>query len=571
MNEIIIKPIIIKVKCDDIIKDNSEQYDIVLSEGMPKPNDIFGNYNLLYSEKSKIDIYKNIFYKFRNVTNDFEFVGTGRNSIVSTNVISRAYFKLWEILKNFNLIDLESKNFTFAGLAEGPGGFLQCVRDYRLKYFIPIKKKTNSVDYKSNPIIFNKLNDNFYGITLRNSGCPNWSDKLRNDYYSDKFNYKYYPEKFNGGYHSEKFNNGYHSEKFLKSDIENYGTYEQNDKYENNDKNGTYEQNDKYGTYGTYEQNDKYGTYGTYEQNDKYGTYGTYGTYEQNDKYGTYRTYGTYEQNDKYENISKYGNFGPYEQKRKKNHTKMYNQDNYYGRSIIKINYGSEKFNDGDLLNPENILSFNNYVPVPADFVTADGGIGVDNEDGIITETYKEQVHLHLFYAEIITTLILLKKGSNFVIKIYDIFTLPTAQLITILAMNFDSVYIVKPQTSRPANSEKYMVCIGYKQQNQYKIHKMYSCLKSVYQKTTKLPSKNNDLYIHSFGSIPVSKDIIESINKANNIFCELQIETIKRTIKLIKLSECGRDKLRKEKKRRLCTQTICAKKWCDNYNIDYY
>jgi cap1 methyltransferase len=250
---------------------------------------------------------------------------------------------------------------------------------------------------------------------------------------------------------------------------------------------------------------------------------------------------------------------------------KINNQNNGFGHSMIKINYGSEKFNDGDLLNPENILAFNNYVPDPADFVTADGGIGVDNDDGLITETYKEQVHLHLFYAEIITSLIVLKKNGNFVIKIYDIFTLPTAQLITILAMNFNNVYIVKPQTSRPANSEKYIVCIGYKQQNQYKIHKMYSCLKYIYQKTTKLPSKNNDLYIHSFGSIPVSNQIIESINQANNIFCVLQIETIKKTIKLINLSQYNKEKLRKEKKRRLCTQTIFAKKWCDVYNINYY
>ena len=51
----------------------------------------------------------------------------------------------------------------------------------------------------------------------------------------------------------------------------------------------------------------------------------------------------------------------------------------------------------------------------------------------------------------------------NFVLKIFDIFTLPTIQIIFILSSVYDNVYICKPNTSRIANSEKYLVCKNYK------------------------------------------------------------------------------------------------------------
>ena len=46
---------------------------------------------------------------------------------------SRAFYKLWEILHDFSLID-DTKSITYAALAEGPGGFLDAVEVYRKKY-----------------------------------------------------------------------------------------------------------------------------------------------------------------------------------------------------------------------------------------------------------------------------------------------------------------------------------------------------------------------------------------------------------------------------------------------------
>ena len=51
------------------------------------------------------------------------------------------------------------------------------------------------------------------------------------------------------------------------------------------------------------------------------------------------------------------------------------------------------------------------------------------------------------------------KKGGNFVCKIFDVFTPFTVDLLFILYKHFEHFSIVKPVTSRPANSERYVVC----------------------------------------------------------------------------------------------------------------
>lgn len=47
-------------------------------------------------------------------------------------VFSRAYFKLWETIStNKLLLKYFNKPMQIANLAEGPGGFIHCLVDYR--------------------------------------------------------------------------------------------------------------------------------------------------------------------------------------------------------------------------------------------------------------------------------------------------------------------------------------------------------------------------------------------------------------------------------------------------------
>jgi 23S rRNA U2552 (ribose-2'-O)-methylase RlmE/FtsJ len=490
-------PIIVKINNENIKKDNSEQYNITQAEGVPKPNIIFGNYNLLYSQKEKINQFENIFYKFRNITNDYELVGSNYIKVPNIDVISRAYFKLFEILNNFDIHDFDSNGkFIYVGLAESPGGFMQCVSDFRIK-------AKNNIKMNNEKNIFKKVNYhkkmNYYG-------------------YNNKTNY------YGSNYGSNYDNYYYNNEPFY------YNYYGAND-YKNDYKNN----------------------YNYYPDKNYYCNY-----YDQNDK--EFNSRNNYLNNDIFYGISLRSETEP---------QWSYKMNDYFNGNNIIINYGDNKFNDGNLLNPENIIAFINCVEGKADFITADGGIGIDN-DGIITETYKEQIHLQLFFAEIVTAILLKEKG-NFIIKMYDIFTLPTAQLIVILTMNFNSVYIVKPQTSRPANSERYIVCLDYIGVPPGKLHKMYSCLKKIYTKTTNLPTKDNDIYIHSFGSIEITEGIMNSILKANEMIYKPQIKTIEKTLKIINLSQINILDFKRKRQKRLKKQKKYAVEWCKKYDVPHF
>jgi cap1 methyltransferase len=54
-----------------------------------------------------------------------------------------------------------------------------------------------------------------------------------------------------------------------------------------------------------------------------------------------------------------------------------------------------------------------------------------------------------------------LRVGGNFVCKLFDLFTPFSVGLVYLMYLCFDSISIHKPVTSRPANSERYIICKG--------------------------------------------------------------------------------------------------------------
>lgn len=111
----------------------------------------------------------------------------------------------------------------------------------------------------------------------------------------------------------------------------------------------------------------------------------------------------------------------------------------------------------GNLYNKEVVDSFTKKIGGKVDLVTADGGFQPLNENE------KEREHLKLFLAETLTAFKILKKRGSFILKIYDIFSKSTLELLFLLSGTFDSVELNKPVTSRPANSERYVICHGFK------------------------------------------------------------------------------------------------------------
>ena len=103
-------------------------------------------------EKSKIDLYKKIWDIIKKISNPYELIYINSINSISVHIpISRSFFKMWEILHEFNILKKDNVN-TVACLAEGPGGFIEAIDKYGKNYI--------------------------YGITLKptNNGIPNWKN-----------------------------------------------------------------------------------------------------------------------------------------------------------------------------------------------------------------------------------------------------------------------------------------------------------------------------------------------------------------------------------------------------------
>eukprot|EP01134_Creolimax_fragrantissima_P002553 CFRG2553T1 len=120
----------------------------------------------------------------------------------------------------------------------------------------------------------------------------------------------------------------------------------------------------------------------------------------------------------------------------------------------------------GDVTNEANILAFTTLISIKTEKVglhlmMADGGFSVEGE-----ENYQEEILKQLVLCQFTIALSVLRQGGNFVCKIFDMFTPFTVGLVYVMYKHFNKICILKPFTSRPANSERYIICIGLKERS---------------------------------------------------------------------------------------------------------
>ena len=87
-------------------------------------------------------------------------------------------------------------------------------------------------------------------------------------------------------------------------------------------------------------------------------------------------------------------------------------------------------------------------------FMMADGGFSVEGQENI-----QEILSKQLYLAQCLVALSLLRTNGHFVVKLFDLFTPFSVGLVYLMSKCFDRISICKPNTSRPANSERYLVC----------------------------------------------------------------------------------------------------------------
>ena len=124
-------------------------------------------YTKLLEIKLLIDKYEKKWNKYKKFCNEYEYVYSKYDiymNICNILPISRSYFKLHEMIYDFNIFDFKIVNdLNICCIAEGPGGFLQCLVDYT---------KTRDINIK-----------NIYGITLLSDDkdVPSWNPKIERD------------------------------------------------------------------------------------------------------------------------------------------------------------------------------------------------------------------------------------------------------------------------------------------------------------------------------------------------------------------------------------------------------
>ena len=112
-------------------------------------------YNDLKLCKTDIDKYSKLWEKYKKSVNVYEYIYTKYDmykNICNILPISRSYFKLHEIIHDFNIKNIKR----VACIAEGPGGFIQLLNNN-----------------------FNEI-EQIYGITLisENKNIPTWNIKI---------------------------------------------------------------------------------------------------------------------------------------------------------------------------------------------------------------------------------------------------------------------------------------------------------------------------------------------------------------------------------------------------------
>lgn len=202
----------------------------------------------------------------------------------------------------------------------------------------------------------------------------------------------------------------------------------------------------------------------------------------------------------------------------------------------------------GDMLEPGNLLHCFKKHGQSCNFVTADGGF-----DFTSNFSNQEAMSLSLAFAQVSYALATQAKGGTFVLKLFDTTTAPSLDILFILWCAYEKLHIYKPDTSRPANSERYIICKGFRAQVDYSVVK---CLANTLEKM------RQGWKPRRFISEDVPLAFKTTIQEINAIFGQMQIDAISSTINLIRSGFSDRiDTI-------LRTNTRRCMRWCTRHNL---
>lgn len=233
-----------------------------------------------------------------------------------------------------------------------------------------------------------------------------------------------------------------------------------------------------------------------------------------------------------------------------------YSDNNIYGITLPPSNdgipswkkmktFGSNvKVSYGNLYEIDDILNYYKFIGKNVDLVTADGGI-----DYSADYNRQEQMSYQIIFSEILTALIILKKGGNFVCKIFDTFSVMTFKILYFVEKYFDSFELYKPKTSRILNSEKYIIAKGFKGVSDHM------------KKILLYLHKNLDEYTMDIEGFNLPNDFIHKMDNYIKNFSNNQLQFLKESIILAKNKNFENNKYIEK-------QINNSINWCKKYDM---
>ena len=256
-------------------------------------------------------------------------------------------------------------------------------------------------------------------------------------------------------------------------------------------------------------------------------------------------------------------------------HIRKNKNDEYYGMTLINNDVkcpgwrNSKKFlednpnvfiekgidNTGNLLSRENFLHCFHKYKYSMDLVTGDGGVDFSEDFN-----NQEFTATKLILAQVVYALAMQSNNGNFVLKVFDTFSNATIDILYLLSSLYKHVYVMKPQTSRCANSEKYIICKGYNlDENQERIENI---IEKIYGNFDNL---NSNLHIETIFNFTYSRAFISKIEEINIIIGKKQIDNIVTTLNLMMNKNFDKIDYYKKKHIQKCI------KWCEKFDIKYH
>lgn len=218
----------------------------------------------------------------------------------------------------------------------------------------------------------------------------------------------------------------------------------------------------------------------------------------------------------------------------------------------VKIETGIEK--NGDLTKPENLKDCFNRYQGKMNIITGDGGFDFSSQ-----YPQQEEVSTKLIFCQLAFAISMQKSGGTFILKMYDTFTQISIDILYLLSILYETVYIIKPNTSRFANSEKYIVCKHFRCENVREYVTLFYTILSDFE------TKKDFIINSSLFNFEIPYIFLNKLEEINAILGQQQLDSIVSTIYLIDNNNRN-DKIEYIKKKNI---QKCIN-WCIKNNIPY-